>query len=49
MEVLRLHCQRRMLVNFIVEIATSFSIHITLVIGKKTIFSAVGLEMIAQR
>jgi len=45
--VQRVHCQRRILVNFIVEIATSYSIPITLVIGKKITFSAVGLETIA--
>lgn len=44
MVVPKLLCLRRILVNFIVEIATSFFTRTTLVIEKKITFCAVGLE-----
>ena len=43
MEVLRLPCQKKILVNFMVEIATLFSTPITLMIRKKIITYATGL------
>ena len=49
MAVPRLHCLKRMLVNFIAGIATLFSIPTIQVIGKKTTFCAVGLERTALR
>lgn len=45
----KLQCPKKILVNFIVEIATSFFIPTTQVIGKKITFYAVGLERIALR
>lgn len=49
MAVPRLHCPERILVNFIAEIATLFSIPTTPETGKKITFCAVGLERIASR
>lgn len=45
----RHHCLRMILVNFIVEIATSYFTPFTQVIGKKITFCAVGLGKIAWR
>ena len=49
MAVPKLHCQKRILVNFTVETATSFFIPTTLVRGKKIISCALGLERTALR